>query len=112
MSSDTHATRQSEPCPSWCTQQHSDDDHPDDRFHDSAVTQVSVIFAERDHVAGPGRWVHTAGEISIVTSRHIDTSDVVVFIGRDDQVNQQINLTTDSAARLAEAITRHLDATR
>lgn len=99
---------QTEPCPPWCTQDHRDDDHPDDRYHDSAVTRVPVILIERDHAAGPGRWEREAGEITIVTSRHADTAEVVTFIGRDDGPGQQLTLTPEGAARLAAAIARHV----
>lgn len=108
-SKNPRAAWQSEPCPAWCTQQHRDDDHPEDRFHDSVATRVPMVFAERDHEAGPGRWAHTPGEISIVTSRHAETSDVVVFIGRDEHPGQELSLTPEGAARLAVAIARHLD---
>lgn len=113
MSSEqTLAAGRSEPCPPWCIREHHDDDHPDDRYHDSAATRVPVIFAERDHQAGPGRWAHVRGEISIITSRYVGSADVVVFIGREEQPDRQLNLTVEGAARLAEGIQRHLDATR
>lgn len=113
MSSEqTRESWRSEACPSWCVKDHHDDDHPDDRFHDSAATRVPVIFAERDHEAGPGRWAHVPGEISIITSQHVESSEVVVFIGREDHVDQRLNLSVEGAARLAEGIERHLDATR
>lgn len=111
MSSEqTRAEWQSEPCPPWCIRAHHDDDPPDDRFHDSATTQVPVIFAVRDHDAGPGRYTHEPGQVSIVTSRHVDSDDVVVFIGCEDNADQQLNLTVESSARLAGSIARHLDA--
>jgi hypothetical protein len=97
-----------ESCPRWCTRQHDDDDHPDDRYHDSAPTTTPTIFLQRDHEAGPGRWRHEAGEITIISSRHADTDETITFIGRDDRFDQQLHLTPEGAARLADAIVRHL----
>lgn len=107
-SEQARAIWQSEPCPPWCTVVHRDDDHPDDRYHDSAALQVPAIVLERDREAGPGRWVREPAEITIVTSRHADTVDVVTLIGRDDRLDQQLSLTPEGAARLADAILQHL----
>jgi hypothetical protein len=97
-----------EPCPQWCTRRHADDDHPDDRYHDSAPTTAPIVFLERDRDAGPGRWRHEAGEITIISSRHADAHETITFIGRDDRLDQQLHLTPEGAARLADAIAQHL----
>ena len=102
------ASWQSEPCPAWCTRRHADDDHPDDRYHDSAPTQVPAILLERDAAAGPGRWSSAAGEITIITSRYVDGGDTITVIGREDLPDRQLSLTPEGAARLAEAIARHV----
>lgn len=113
MSSEkTREAGRSEPCPPWCAGEHREADHPDDRYHDSPTTPVPVIFAERDREAGPGQWAMEPGEIAITTSQHIESDDVVVFIGREDRLDQQLNLTVESAARLARSIERHLDVVR
>jgi hypothetical protein len=107
---DEHARAvwQSEPCPPWCSGEHHDDDHPDDRYHDSPSVQVPVTVMERDHAAGPGRWIPLPGEITIITSQHADTGEMVTFIGRADRRDQQLHLTPDGAARLAREIVQHL----
>ena len=102
------ASWQSEPCPAWCTRRHADDDHPDDRYHDSAPAQVPAILLERDAAAGPGRWSSTAGEITIITSRYVGGADTIIVIGREDRLDQQLSLSPEGAARLAEAIARHV----
>lgn len=113
MQSDpTRASWQSEPCPAWCVRHHQDDDHPDDRYHDSGTTEVPTLFAARDHAAGPGRWAMDSGEIMIITSRHVDSTETITFVGRDDRLGQALTMTPDSAARLAEALTRHVAALR
>lgn len=106
------ASWQSEPCPPWCVRVHADDDHPDDRYHDSAETQVPAILAERKPDEGPGRWVHEEAEVTIVTSRYADATEMVTFIGSGDRHDQQLSLSPESAARLAAALQRHLTSLR
>lgn len=103
---------QTEPCPSWCIREHHDDDHPDDRYHDSIATEVPTLFAARDHAAGPGQWAMDSGDLMIITSRHVDSTEVITFVGRDDRLGQALTMTPDSAARLAEALTQHVAAIR
>lgn len=112
MSSDqARAAWQSAPCPSWCTQRHHDDDHPDDRYHDSVAVPVASTVMQRDRAAGPGQWVEVPAELTVVTSRHADpasTAETVTFIGRADRTDQQLQLSPGSAKHLAEAILEHL----
>ncbi|MFI5430064.1 DUF6907 domain-containing protein [Aeromicrobium sp. UC242_57] len=104
----TRANWQTEPCPAWCVRTHQDDDHPDDRYHDSEPTEIPAVFAERDRDAGPGQWTLDAGELTIITSRHVDTTETITFVGREDRLGHALTLTPDSAARLAHALNRHL----
>lgn len=102
------ANWQSEPCPSWCVREHHDDDHRDDRYHDSETTLTPSAFALRDFDAGPGVWQVEMGEIAIVTSKHVETDTVVTFIGRDDRIGHSLTMTPETAAQLAAALTRHV----
>lgn len=104
----SRATWQAEPCPPWCVREHHDDDHPDDRYHDSEATLIPAVVAERDLPGGPGRYTRETTELAIVTSRHDDSPDLITFIGRGDRADQQLIMTPESAAHLATALTRHL----
>lgn len=104
----SRASWQTEPCPSWCVREHQDDDHPDDRYHDSDTTVVSAVMADRDRGGGSGSWTHETAELAIVTSRYDDSTQLITFIGRDDRPDQHLIMTPESAGRLAQALTRHL----
>jgi hypothetical protein len=97
----------SEPCPAWCTRSHHDDDHPDDRWHDSETTLVPVTALRRDTGAGAGRFEPEQAVVTIVTSRHVGDTVTTTFIGYGDRPHTALQLTPESAARLAEAVTRH-----
>lgn len=104
----SRASWQAEPCPPWCVREHHDNDHPDDRYHDSDTTLVSAVMADRDRLGGTGRWTHETAELAIVTSRYDDTTQLITFIGRDDRPDQHLVMTPESAERLAQALIRHL----
>lgn len=38
------------PCPAWCTRQHAEDDHPEDRYHQSQPTLAAAIAGTGDAV--------------------------------------------------------------
>lgn len=99
---------QTKPCPPWCAREHRDNDHPDDRFHDSARTVVPTIFAQPDRVAARGRWILESDDLTIVTSQHEKNATAITFIGREDRVGQELMMAPESAARLAESLLAHL----
>jgi len=37
-----------EPCPPWCTREHHEDDHPEDRIHQDDGVVIPVVLAEID----------------------------------------------------------------
>lgn len=91
-----------ERCPIWCVVDHQPDDHPDDRWHDSASSHVDVIVRLPDSTE--------ASELTIVTSRRFGESDDWTFIGEPDRNRQRLELSRESAQRLATALTEHLRA--
>jgi len=93
-----------EPCPSWCRSNHREQRHPDDRYHDSLSEYVPALL-------GRGRGGHiesTQTELLIVTSRKVGHDDTWTFIGEPDRPAQHLQLSPESAARLNDALTRHL----
>lgn len=91
-----------ERCPIWCVVDHRRDDHRDDRWHDSATSDVDVI------VRLPGST--EASQLTIVTSRRFGEPGDWTFIGEADHNRQRLELSRESAQRLATALTEHLRA--
>lgn len=68
-----------EPCPAWCRADHHDQDHPDDRFHQSPQILVPVVIPKRV----------TVEEVSASSSRAVEpgtASYAVSPLGRDGRV--------------------------
>ena len=41
------------PCPPWCTREHSEDDHPEDRYHQRDPTITAAVAGTGDTVPVP-----------------------------------------------------------
>lgn len=89
-----------EHCPIWCVVDHQPDDHPDDRWHDSAMSYVDVVVRLPDSTE--------ASELTIVTSRRFGDVADWTFIGESDSNRQRLELSRESAQRLVTALTAHL----
>lgn len=98
-----------EECPAWCIGDHHEDDHPDDRIHDSDGQTVSVALHPSQRLTRAGD-DGEASELIIVTSRRAGDQAEWTYIGEADRARQYLNLSRDSARRLASALARHLDA--
>jgi len=79
---------------------HQPDDHPDDRWHDSASTYVDVVVPAADSTEG--------SELLIITSRGFGELEDWTFIGEPDRRQQSLQLSRESAQRLAIALLEHL----
>ena len=90
---------QADGCPPWCVSEHREDDHPDDRFHDSAPALVPSVL-------GPDG---VAADLLVVTSRRCDTANDWVFVGHPERAAEGLVLSRESARRLARAILAQLD---
>lgn len=91
---------QRDPCPSWCVVRHQEDDHPDDRVHDSSPSYVPVVLNADDEVVST--------ELLIVMSRRVDETDDWVFVGEPDRARQRLVLTPESAQRVAHSVLEQL----
>lgn len=100
MAADDPATHATEHCPAWCVVDHQPDDFPDDRYHDTVSTYVDVILKTSDSAE--------SGEIMIVTSRRFGEREDWTFIGEPDRNRQRLELSRESAQRLATALDLHL----
>lgn len=96
-----------EPCPGWCTRVHEEDDHLEDRFHQSEPTIVPVIAAV---------------EPTVPVTASLETIDLVIRIGRYDGElvewltiepldlpQPKLVLTVESARLLAHHLAEQLD---
>lgn len=62
-----HPTWLTEGCPAWCTREHRQLDHPDDRYHRSEASIVPGVVAARP---------------SVPISASLQGLDLVVWLGR------------------------------
>lgn len=97
---------QADPCPSWCTGDHAEQDHPDDRVHRGRALTVPVV-ARRTWFEGGGiRRSAEATEFEVAVSRVDGESETWLYVGAGPAVS--IEVTTESAERLARAVSEAL----
>lgn len=95
-------TWQTDECPTWCVTEHRENDHPQDRFHDSHGIYLPAILGIPDETqADPAP---EAVELLVVRSRRCGTNEDWVFIGEPDRPRQRLLLSAESAARLITAL--------
>ncbi|MBF4563300.1 hypothetical protein ITJ43_14290 [Microbacterium sp. VKM Ac-2870] len=94
-----------EPCPSWCQADHQDQDHPDDRYHQSRQVLVSVVAPKSatggDASATSGR-TFEPDEMTVLALHPVAQVTVpwVVVVGE----RQFIEVTLESAIRIHAAL--------
>lgn len=97
---------QTDTCPVWCVVDHRREDLPEDRIHDSRGDAVAVT------VTPPGLEGDIddpeATEFIIRTSRLSGQHTDWTFIGEEHRHRQHVQLSRESAHRLADALTKHL----
>ncbi|GAA1522683.1 DUF6907 domain-containing protein [Nocardioides humi] len=90
-----------EPCPAWCEREHLEDDHPEDRYHQSAVVQVPVV-------AGPRAIPMTARlvplEMTVRIGRHLGERRVWLALEPAEGGAPSLVLSAESGSVLAAAI--------
>ena len=93
---------QSDPCPPWCTGEHAELDHPDDRVHRSRSMAVPVV-ARRTWFEGEGiRRSAEATEFEVALSRVDGESETWLYVGAGPALS--IEVTAESADRLVVAM--------
>lgn len=95
-------------CPSWCIIQHDNQDLPDDLMHEGAHREVPTVslLRHRDQDGTPRRRA-AATELSVVRYRYDSDNEEWVYVGDG---RSGLDLSPESAQRLARAITALLDA--
>jgi hypothetical protein len=92
-------------CPVWCRKDHAEDDHPDDRHHQSAAELVAVVtgspMLEPDELARPASAV-----ARLVRRTGSDLTWVEVVSEEGPEV--RLVVTVESARRLVATLSRLL----
>lgn len=96
------------PCPSWCVREHAEDDHPEDRYHQS---EPSILPA----VAGSGDTVPVTASLRSLTlaaraGRYADDDLTWVVVESLEDQQPRMVLTADTARRLVRALRTQLAA--
>ncbi|WP_373314057.1 DUF6907 domain-containing protein [Actinomyces capricornis] len=96
-------------CPAWCVLPHDNTDYPADAVHEAAPCLIPGVVLER-HGDGTGRPIRqaVAAELSVVRYRYETDSEEWVYVGDGCS---GLDLSPETARRLAHAITALLDST-
>lgn len=96
-------------CPPWCVVQHDDQEHPDDLVHEGAHREVAAVslvrYRDRD---GTSYRRAVTSELSVVRYRYHTDDEDWIYVGNGWS---GLDLSPESAQRLARAITGLLDGT-
>lgn len=95
-----------EPCPPWCVRTHREDDHPEDRYHQSEPS----LFAG---VAGDGDQVPMTASLSPMTlgvrlGRHVGEAAAWVVIESLESRHPRLVLTAEAAVALRQGLEHQL----
>jgi hypothetical protein len=76
---------QAEACPSWCVVPHRENDHPDDRYHDSEFSRVNLTTEppETEVIDGVTYGADDVPELSALLSQHDEAEPRIVLIHND-----------------------------
>ena len=91
-----------EPCPSWCANEHREEDHLEDRVHKSAglitpaVVRRSPVLADVE----PGE----ATEILVQTLRLVGATETWVLVCEPENAHSMMMLRHEAATGLADAL--------
>lgn len=88
--------------PRWCVRTHAEDDHEEDRFHQSEPALVPLVASRADSAR------YTEGfesfDITIRVGRYAGDTATWVAVERLDLEGRRLVLTTESARALAQAV--------
>jgi len=98
---------QSAPCPQWCVRDHREEDHPDDRYHQSEASTISVL-ADTALAVGPPRWAML--ELVVRLGRYQEETAAWIRVEAAEQPQPCLLLSVDSARLLGEHL--HLQLSR
>jgi len=96
-------TWQQSDCPPWCEREHLQSDHIEDRYHFGQSVLVPVIrLVQHIPDAAPLRSELIADEVVVVL--HLREKHPTLWIGLTEDARVSLEVSCESAERLAEAI--------
>ncbi|MCX6401635.1 MAG: hypothetical protein NTX33_17115 [Propionibacteriales bacterium] len=106
MTGSSSPTWLDEPCPPWCVRDHEEDDHPEDRYHQS---EPSLFVG----VAGSGDQVPVTASLAPLTlgirlGCHVGEARAWVVIESLETRHPRMVLTEEAAAALRQALEHQL----
>jgi hypothetical protein len=91
-----------ETCPSWCVREHHEQDHPDDRYHQSETSFFPAVAAARDTVRVT---VSMRGmDLTVWMGQYVGESLTWVVIEPDEARTPRLILSAESAISLSNEI--------
>lgn len=104
MTAAERPTWQHDTCPTWCVTEHHEDDAPGDRVHDGVSTFVPASLANEDD-DGELR----ATDLFLAIYRRVNARETWLHLSAPDESGAGLNLSMESARRLADAIHDKVD---
>ncbi len=89
-------------CPSWCTGEHREGDHPDDRVHRGVPTTVPVVARRTSFEAAGVRRDTDATEFEVALSRVDGEPETWLYVGAGPAA--AIDVSGESGERLVRAM--------
>lgn len=105
MTSTQTPTWLTEQCPNWCVRDHREEDHPEDRFHQSEAAVVPVVAGDggaRDRPIVADSLNST--ELTVRIGRHIGEAFTWLDMSPTEGRSPAMVLSRDSARSLARSI--------
>ncbi|WP_408896238.1 DUF6907 domain-containing protein [Nocardioides sp. R1-1] len=95
-----------EKCPRWCARTHCEDDHPEDRYHQSEATIFTARAGAGDDV--PLNATIRPLELCIRTGRYVGERETWIVIEALEAARPRLLVTEQSARDLLHHLDRHL----
>ncbi len=92
-----------EPCPAWCTREHRDADHPEDRYHQSEAS--IVVGVQR---TGPETSGRAPLELAIWIGSDVDADAEWLTLEALEHAVPRIRLTIETATALRDQLDHQL----
>ncbi|HWJ08411.1 MAG TPA: hypothetical protein VNS46_03490 [Nocardioides sp.] len=94
------------PCPPWCVREHGEDDHPEDRYHQSEPSILSVVAGTGDTV--PVTASLRSLTLAVRTGRYAGEELAWLVVEALEGPQPRLLLTADAARALARGLHEQL----
>lgn len=100
-------TWQQLPCPDWCERMHEEDDHPEDRYHQSEPSFIPLTAATERTVPVTASLRNV--DLLVRVGQYVDELIEWVVIEPLDMPQPRLVMTVESAHSLVRGLTEQLD---